>query len=142
MAVLEASAHRSTRARSVAAAPPRDSTRPSRREVVLSERVLAPVACEHRRAPVPLGLMVALGLAVCLAVVGLGVLAGASAGSPTVPARTAVVRVEPGENLLQVAQRVAPHSDPAAVVDRIRDLNGLPNSSVHAGQPLTVPSEG
>jgi hypothetical protein len=109
---------------------------------VLSERVLAPVACEHRRAPVPLSLMVALGIAVCLAVVGLGILAGASSGSPTVPARTAVVRVEPGENLLQIAQRVAPHSDPAAVVDRIRDLNGLANSSVRAGQPLTVPSEG
>jgi predicted Zn-dependent protease len=86
--------------------------------------------------------MVVLGLAVCLAVVGLGVLAGAGSGAPTVPSRTAVVRVEPGENLLQVAERVAPHSDPAAVVDRIRELNGLGDSSVRAGQPLTVPSEG
>jgi LysM domain-containing protein len=102
-------------------------------------RVLAPVACGHRRAPVPLSLVVALGLAVCLAVIGLGVLANLGSGSPTVPSRTAVVRVEPGENLQELAERVAPGSDPSAVVDRIMELNGLTGASVRAGQPLTVP---
>jgi hypothetical protein len=76
---------------------------------------------------------------VCLAVVGLAALGNAAA--PDVPADTAVVRVEPGESLLRLAGRVAPHSDAAAVVDRIRELNGLGGSSVRPGQPLTVPVE-
>jgi ABC-type antimicrobial peptide transport system ATPase subunit len=75
-------------------------------------------------------------------VVGLGVLANAGSGAHTVPHRTAVVRVEPGEGLLDVAERVAPHSDASAVADRIRELNGLPDSAVRPGQPLTVPTEG
>ena len=139
MAVLEASTSRSTR--TVRPGRTRDSARPGRPGVAAA-RVLSPVACGHRRAPLPLAWVVVLGIAVCLAVVGLGVLANAGAGAPSVPSRTAVVRVEPGESLLQLAERVAPHSDPAAVVDRIRDLNGLTGSLVRAGQPLTVPSEG
>jgi predicted Zn-dependent protease len=83
--------------------------------------------------------VVALGVAVCLAVVGLAVLANLSSPASTVPQRTAVVRVEPGESLLQLAERVAPGSDPSAVVDRIMALNGLTGSALRAGQPLTVP---
>jgi hypothetical protein len=117
-----------------------DPTRPAGRGVPAA-RTLAPVACGHRRAPVPLSWVVALAVAVCLAVIGLAVLANLSSGSASVPARTAVVRVEPGENLLELAQRVAPGSDPAAVVERIQKLNGLAGSAVRAGQPLTVPVE-
>lgn len=141
VAVLEAPTNHSV------AAPSRrvgqDTERPPGRGAAVSvPRVLAPVACGHRRALVPFSLMVALGLAVCFAVIGLVVLANAGSGAPTVPDRTAVVRVEPGESLLQLAQRVAPHSDSAAVVDRIRELNALTGSSLRPGQPLTVPSEG
>lgn len=128
MAVLQASPSRRTI----------DPTRPGRRGVP-ADRTLAPVACGHRRAPVPMSLMILLGLAVCLAVVGLGVLANLGAGSPSVPARTGVVRVQPGESLLELAERVAPRSDSGAVVERIRELNGLAGSAVRAGQPLTVP---
>jgi predicted Zn-dependent protease len=88
-----------------------------------------------------MSLMLALGVAVCLAVIGLVVLSNAFAGAPSVPDRTAVVRVEPGENLVELAHRVAPGSDTGAVVDRIRALNGLESSAVRAGQPLTVPVE-
>ena len=141
MAVLEARTSRSV------ASPSRrigqDTERPpGRRTEASAPRVLAPVACGHRRAPVPLSLMVALGVAVCLAVIGLAILSNAGSGAPTVPDRTAVIRVEPGESLTELAQRVAPHSDPAAVVDRIRQLNALTDSSLRPGQPLTVPSEG
>ena len=136
MAVLEASASRSVASRARRAVV--DPTRPAGRHTPAA-RTLAPVACGHRRAPVPLSLVVALAVAVCLAVVGLAALANLGAGSSSVPARTAVVRVEPGENLTELAQRVAPGSDPSAVVARIRELNGLSGSAVKAGQPLTVP---
>jgi hypothetical protein len=136
VAVLEASASRSVASRRRVA----DPTRPPGRGVPAG-RTLAPVACGHRRAPVPLSLVVALAVAVCLAVVGLAVLANLGSGSSTVPTRTAVVRVEPGESLLELAGRVAPGSDPSAVVARIRELNGLTGSGVKAGQPLTVPVE-
>jgi hypothetical protein len=85
--------------------------------------------------------VVALGVAVCLAVIGLTVLANLGSPASTVPQRTAVVRVEPGESLLQLAERVAPGSDPSAIVNRIMQLNGLTGSAVRAGQPLTVPVE-
>jgi hypothetical protein len=101
--------------------------------------MLTPVACEHRRAPVPLSLVITLGFAVCLAVIGLAVLANSGPAASTVPAGTAVVRVEPGENLFQLAERVAPAGDPAAVAERIMELNGLTESALRPGQPLTVP---
>ncbi|OLF16938.1 hypothetical protein BU204_14335 [Actinophytocola xanthii] len=74
----------------------------------------------------------------CLAVVGVGTLA--SAGAEPVPARTEVVRVQPGESLAELAARVAPGSDPGAVVERIRELNGDLVGGVRPGQPLHVPS--
>ncbi|HEV2783161.1 MAG TPA: LysM peptidoglycan-binding domain-containing protein [Actinophytocola sp.] len=144
MAVLEAPTNRSPRA--VASAPrtaAADTARPpGRRSPASAPRVLAPVACDHRRAPISLSLIAVLALAVCLAVVGLAILGNAGSGASTVPNRTAVVRVEPGESLLELAERVAPRSDPAAVVERIRELNGLSGSEVRPGQPLRVPSEG
>jgi hypothetical protein len=146
VAVLQAPTSRSTNAVKPVPAPARtaghDPARPpTRRRPVSAPRVLAPVACDHRRAPISLSLVIALAVAVCLAVIGLAVLANAGAGSADVPQRTAVVRIEPGESLLQLAERVAPRSDPGAVVDRIRELNGLSNSAVRPGQPLTVPVE-
>jgi hypothetical protein len=125
------------------ARPAGEPTRPpGRRRAVDAPRILNPVACDHRRAPIPLSMVFVLAVMVCLAVVGLAILANAGAGTPDVPERTAVVRVQPGESLTELAHRVAPNSDPAAVVDRIRELNDLPGSQVRPGQPLTVPAEG
>ena len=56
-----------------------------------------------------------------------------------IPVQTAVVRVGAGETLWDVAQRVAPESDPRAVVERIRQLNTMAGSAVQPGQQLRVP---
>ncbi len=112
---------------------------PTRRRVAGAPRVVPRAACRPRRLHLPVSWLLAIAAAVCLAVVGLGMLAGAAA--PPVPERTAVVRVEPGESLWELAGRVAPDSDPSAVVDRIRELNGGLGSGVTPGQPLTVPTE-
>lgn len=63
----------------------------------------------------------------------------ASAASSRVPAALAVVRVEPGESLQQLAVRVAPEAPVRDVVERIRDLNALDSNSVAAGQTLIAP---
>jgi hypothetical protein len=86
--------------------------------------------------------MLTVAAVACAAVAGLGVLAGSVEPSgSSVPAETAVVRVQPGENLWELAGRVAPRSDASAVVERIRELNGV-DGAVRPGQPLTVPFEG
>ena len=75
---------------------------------------------------------------VTLAVVaGLGWL-GQSA-DPAIPERTAVIRVGAGETVWDVAARVAPRSDPRAVVERIRQLNDLRATEVVPDQQLRVP---
>lgn len=59
--------------------------------------------------------------------------------APGVPERTAVIRVGAGETVWDVAARVAPGSDQRAVVDRIRQLNGLTSGEVVPDQQLQVP---
>ncbi len=59
--------------------------------------------------------------------------------SPGIPAQTAVVRVGAGETVWDVARRVAPQSDQSAVVERIRQLNGIVGSAITPGQQLQVP---
>ncbi|HEV7453524.1 MAG TPA: LysM peptidoglycan-binding domain-containing protein [Pseudonocardiaceae bacterium] len=73
-------------------------------------------------------------LAVCG---GLGWIA--QAPSSGVPAERAVIRVGAGETVWDVAQRVAPRSDQRAVVERIRQLNGMAGSAIQPGQQLQVP---
>ncbi|MGH4012541.1 MAG: LysM peptidoglycan-binding domain-containing protein [Pseudonocardiaceae bacterium] len=76
---------------------------------------------------------------VTLAVIGgLGWLGQAS--SAELPAETALIRVGAGETVWDVAQRVAPESDPREVVERIRQLNGMADSAVQPGQQLQVPA--
>jgi LysM domain len=111
---------------------------PRRRRVVRVARVVTRTDCAPRLR-LPVSWMLAVAGVACAAVVGLGVLSGS--GESSVPSRTTVVRVEPGESLWELAGRVAPGSDASAVVDRIRDLNGGLTSGVTPGQPLTVPSE-
>ncbi len=119
--------------RRVPAAPP------GRRRVAGAPRVVPRVECAPHRPHLPLSWLLAIAGAVCAAVVGLGVLAGSAEVS--VPERTTVVRVEPGESLWEIAGRVAPGSDASAVVERIRELNGGLGGGVTPGQPLTVPTE-
>jgi hypothetical protein len=65
---------------------------------------------------------------------------GGSAGSAAqVPDRLAVVRVEPGESLQDVAHRVAPDAPARQVAERIRELNDLSSPAVAAGQTLIAP---
>ncbi|MFC7613830.1 LysM peptidoglycan-binding domain-containing protein [Actinokineospora soli] len=111
---------------------------PTRRPPVGAPRVVAPADCAPRRSPVPLAALVAIALAVAALVYGFGAYSGAMAES-TVPTTTAVVRVGVGETLYDLAARTAPGSDSSAVVDRIRQLNGLDSVDVYPGQPLTVP---
>jgi predicted Zn-dependent protease len=56
-----------------------------------------------------------------------------------VPNTLAVVQVQSGETLAQIAHRVAPGAPVAHVVDRIRELNKLESASLDAGQTLIAP---
>lgn len=112
---------------------------PTRRRVAGAPRLVVQAACRPRQRISPLSLF-AVGAAVCVAVVGLGMLGNASAED--VPTRTEVVRVQPGESLSDVAARMAPSSDQGAVIERIQELNSGVANGVRPGQPLRVPSEG
>jgi hypothetical protein len=109
---------------------------PTRGRVAGAPRVLGRRTCGPREPRLSLVWVLVAASAACVAVVGLGLLAGSV--EPSVPAETTVVRVQPGESLWELAGRVAPDSDAAAVVERIRELNGV-EGAVHPGQPLTVP---
>jgi hypothetical protein len=50
------------------------------------------------------------------------------------------VTINAGESLWQVAERIAPASDPRDVVADIVSLNQLTSSSVEAGQRVAIPS--
>jgi predicted Zn-dependent protease len=65
----------------------------------------------------------------------------ASAGSAPsqAPDRVAVVRVQAGETLERLAERVAPDRPASQVMQRIRELNKLGAASVQAGQTLISP---
>jgi hypothetical protein len=101
----------------------------------------------HRRRPVPLVTTVGLALLAGIITLWLGLVAhlgqvanGDSAGAAAhVPDRLAVVRVEPGETLQDVAARVAPDAPVRQVADRIRELNALNSPTLVAGQTLIAP---
>jgi hypothetical protein len=101
----------------------------------------------HRRRPVTLTTTLGLALGAGMITLWLGVLGnvgqmvnGGSAESPApVPDRLAVVRVEPGESLADVAHRVAPDAPARRVAERIRELNDLNSPMLVAGQTLIAP---
>lgn len=97
----------------------------------------------NRRRPVTPMTTVVLALVAAAITVWLGVVAqvGATAPSPAaVPGQLAVVEVQMGESLEQLAQRVAPDAPVGAVVDEIRDLNKLDAAAaVDAGKTLIAP---
>lgn len=95
----------------------------------------------HRRPITPvttvLLALVAAGITVWLGLVAhLGGVTGAPAA---VPAELAVVQVQSGETLHQVAKRVAPDAPVGDTVTRIRELNGLDTAALQAGQTLIAP---
>ena len=53
--------------------------------------------------------------------------------------KTAVIKVESGQSLWDVALAVAPNEDPRNTIWAIKALNGLSSSEVQAGQGLIVP---
>jgi hypothetical protein len=78
-----------------------------------------------------------------LLLAGLGVALAAREARAADPAGnppTAVVL--PGDTLWSVAERYAPSDDPFGTIERIRRLNGLPDSTVYAGQHLILPNRG
>ncbi|OBK21698.1 hypothetical protein A5634_09790 [Mycobacterium asiaticum] len=100
----------------------------------------------HRRRPVSVATTVGLALLAGVITLWLGLMANfgsmtneAADTSAAVPAALAVVRVEPGESLQQLAARVAPGAPVRDVVERIRDLNALDSNAVSAGQTLIAP---
>lgn len=101
----------------------------------------------HGRRSVGLRTTIGLALVAGLITLWLGLvgnigeaLNGDSAGtSAHVPGRLAVVRVEAGESLQDVAHRVAPDAPVRQVAERIRDLNDLHSPALVAGQTLIAP---
>ncbi|WP_372514534.1 LysM peptidoglycan-binding domain-containing protein [Mycobacterium lacus] len=101
----------------------------------------------HRTRPVTLTTTVGLALLAGVITLWLGLVGhfgGMINGDPAdaaarVPDRLAVVRVEDGESLRDVAARVAPDAPVRRVADRIRELNALDSTTLSAGQTLIVP---
>lgn len=101
----------------------------------------------HRRRSVTWVTTVGLALAAGAITLWLGLVANvgqvlngdAPRSAAHVPDRLAVVRVDPGESLSDVAHRVAPDAPAAQVADRIRELNDLNSPTLVAGQTLIAP---
>ena len=96
----------------------------------------------HHRRPVSAAVTVALAGLAALITLWLGTLAhfsGDRAAAVAVPEKLAVVQVQAGETLQQIAHRVAPDAPSGQVIERIRDLNKLDSASVDAGQTLIAP---
>lgn len=133
----------------IASAPPRPRPAALRRpggrpmsyaqlpgRVRLSRAPHYPTRRQRRRRAVAL---IALAvLVVALTAWGMG--AVRSGGVAEVPTATAVVQVRSGENLSELAARVAPGVPASAVVQRIVLLNGLSGPAVRTGQSLVVPT--
>jgi len=114
---------------------------PTRLRVVAGRHPAGAPCAAPRRVPVRWPWLVAVGVATCLMITGLGLLSG-GAPDAAVPAQTTTVSVEQGDTLTALAARFAPESDPGAVVARIMELNRLDGPALVPGLPLTVPVAG
>jgi hypothetical protein len=96
----------------------------------------------HRRRPITPATTVVLALIASAITVWLGLVAqfgGVTGGDAPLPGRLAVIQVQTGETLQQVAHRVAPDAPVGRVVERIRELNQLDSVALEAGQTLVAP---
>jgi hypothetical protein len=96
----------------------------------------------HRPRPASVTTTVCVAAVAALITVWLVALAQSRSGDATgasLPEQTAVVQVQPGENLQRLAARVAPDAPVGRVVDRIRELNRLDSAALDAGQTLIAP---
>lgn len=108
---------------------------------------VAMLVAPHRGRTVSLAKTIGLALLAGMITLWLGLMAdvsqvidGDATGFVThVPNRLAVVRVEAGESLQDVAARVAPDAPVRQVSERIRELNVLDSSMLVAGQTLIAP---
>ncbi len=103
-------------------------------------------AAPHRKRPVTVATTVWLALPRAITLwlglvgnVGQVLNGGAGGTAAHVPDRLAVVRVEAGESLQDVAHRVAPDAPARQVADRIRELNDMHSPALVAGQTLIAP---
>jgi hypothetical protein len=96
----------------------------------------------HRRRPITPATTVVLALIASAITVWLGLVAqfgGVTGVDAPTPDRLAVIQVQTGETLQQVAHRVAPDAPVGQVVERIRQLNQLDSVALDAGQTLIAP---
>ncbi|AQT82888.1 peptigoglycan-binding protein LysM [Mycolicibacterium litorale] len=96
----------------------------------------------HTRRPVSATVTIALAGLAALITLWLGMVAhlsGAPVATDQTPDQLAVVQVQAGETLQQLAGRVAPDAPAGAVMQRIRDLNKLDSVTLDAGQTLIAP---
>jgi len=108
----------------------------------LDPEVLCSTTPRHRRRPITPATTVVLALIASGITVWLGLVAqlgGVTGGDGPVPGRLAVIQVQTGETLQQVAHRVAPDAPVGQVVERIRELNQLDSVALDAGQTLIAP---
>jgi LysM repeat protein len=63
---------------------------------------------------------------------------GASSTTSATQSTVSSVTVHDGDTLWGIAKRIAPGSDPRAVVDRIKSLNHLGSAALQPGQSLVV----
>jgi hypothetical protein len=96
----------------------------------------------HRRRPITPATTVVLALIASAITVWLGLVAqfgGVTGVDAPTPDRLAVIQVQTGETLQQVAHRVAPDAPVGQVLERIRQLNQLDSVALDAGQTLIAP---
>jgi len=119
-----------------------ESSRPASTPVRYQRTGVLMSRASHRRRPITPLTTVLLSLVAAAITVWLGLVAqlGATAEpAEQMPSQLAVVQVQAGESLQQLAQRVAPDAPVGAVVDQIRELNELHSAAVDAGQTLIAP---
>jgi hypothetical protein len=127
----------------VAMPRPRNGVRPAPGRVVFSapgarpERAVA--ACGRARRSGEWLWLTSVAIFTCLIVMLVGLF---GLGDAPGTGGTAVVEVHAGDTLWDIAARVAPDSDPRAVVGQIVELNELDENVVQAGRLLLVPIGG
>ena len=132
---------RPTAARPTAARP--TSARPAVAPLRYRGTGIAMSHAPHARRPVSTAVTIALAGMAALITLWLGSLAQFSGDRAAAPAQApdqlAVVQVQAGETLQDLALRVAPGASAVQIAERIRDLNNLDSVAVDAGQTLIAP---